>query len=82
LKSGGLRKRGEKTAQRRSEMPIYDKSTNQLLTKYLEENLKPQQTIEREQIVKWFKKKYPKIKSNTVEGIELNAEDFTRKRII
>jgi endonuclease len=47
-------------------MPIYDKSTNQLLTEYLQENLKPEQTIEREQIVKWFKEKYPKIKSNTV----------------
>jgi endonuclease len=47
-------------------MPIYDKSTNQLLTEYLQENLKPGQTIEREQIVKWFKEKYHKIKSNTV----------------
>jgi hypothetical protein len=47
-------------------MPIYDKSTNQLLTEYLQANLNPGQTIEREQIVKWFEKNYPKIKSNTV----------------
>jgi endonuclease len=47
-------------------MPIYDKSANQLLTEYIQQNLQPEQTIEREQIVKWFKDKYPKIKSNTV----------------
>lgn len=47
-------------------MPIYDKSTTQLLTEYLDNNLKPGQTIEKDQIVKWFKDNYPRIKSNTV----------------
>ena len=47
-------------------MPIYEKSTNQLLTEYIKENLKPGQVMAREQIVGWFKSHYPKIKSNTV----------------
>jgi hypothetical protein len=47
-------------------VPIYNKSTNQLLTEYLQQNLKQDQAIERDQIVKWFKEKYPKIKPNTV----------------
>lgn len=47
-------------------MPIYDKSTNQLLTEYLEANLNPKDIIEKEQISSWFAKNYPRIKSNTV----------------
>lgn len=47
-------------------MPIYDKSTNQLLEEYIKENLKPGQTIDREEIATWFSENYPRIKSNTV----------------
>ena len=47
-------------------MPIYDKSTNQLLTEYINENCKPGETINKEEIVDWFSRNYPKIKSNTV----------------
>jgi len=47
-------------------MSIYEKSTNQLLTEYIKENLMPGQVIDKEQIVNWFKSNYPKIKSNTV----------------
>jgi len=47
-------------------MPIYEKSTNQLLTEYINDNLKPNDIIEKEQISSWFSKNYPKIKPNTV----------------
>ena len=47
-------------------MPICEKSTNQILMEYLEQNLKPGQTIEKNQIGAWFRENYPKIKSNTV----------------
>lgn len=47
-------------------MPIYDKSTSQLLTEYINENLDPGGTITKEEIVDWCSRNYPKIKSNTV----------------
>ena len=47
-------------------MSIYEKSTNQLLTEYINENCKPGGTINKEEIVGWFSQNYPKIKSNTV----------------
>ncbi len=47
-------------------MPIYEKSTNQLLTEYITENCKPGETINKEEIVDWFSRNYPRIKSNTV----------------
>lgn len=47
-------------------MPIYEKSTSQLLTEYIADNCKPGETINREEIVSWFKQNYPKIKPNTV----------------
>jgi endonuclease len=47
-------------------VPIYDKSTNQLLVEYIHENLGRGQTLEREQIAKWFKDNYPKIRPGTV----------------
>jgi endonuclease len=47
-------------------MSIYEKSTNQLLTEYVEMNLKKAETIDKEQIISWFSNNYPKIKSNTV----------------
>ena len=62
-------------------MPIYDKSTNELLTEYLEQNLKPGETIERQQIVRWFRDNYPKIKSNTVSAhiTKFTTNHHTRK---
>ncbi len=47
-------------------MPIYEKSTNQILTEWIEQNLKPGQTVDKSDIVKWFEENYPRIKSNTV----------------
>ncbi len=47
-------------------MPIYEKSTNQLLTEYIKANLKPGQVMDKDQITSWFKSNYPKIKSSTV----------------
>ena len=47
-------------------MAIYEKSTNQLLTEYIKENLKPGQVMDKDQIVGWFKSNYPKIKVGTV----------------
>jgi hypothetical protein len=47
-------------------MSIYKKSTNQLLTEFLNENCQPGETINKEEIVDWFSRNYPKIKSNTV----------------
>ena len=47
-------------------MPIYEKSTTQILTEYINETLAPGSLIDKDQIVKWFKEKFPKIKSNTV----------------
>ena len=47
-------------------MPIYEKSTNQLLTEYIKSNLKSNQITDKDKIVNWFKNNYPKIKSNTV----------------
>jgi hypothetical protein len=47
-------------------MSIYEKSTNQLLTEFINENCKPGETINREEIINWFSQNYSKIKSNTV----------------
>ena len=47
-------------------MSIYEKSTNRLLTEWIEQNIKPSQTVDKNQIIHWFKEHYPKIKSNTV----------------
>lgn len=47
-------------------MSIYEKTTNQLLTEYIKENLKPGQVMDKDQIISWFKGNYPKIKSTTV----------------
>jgi len=47
-------------------MAIYEKSTNQLLTEYIKEHCTAGETVSKEEIVNWFSKNYPKIKSNTV----------------
>ena len=47
-------------------MSIYDKSTNQLLIEYISSHISPGQSVDRSDIVKWFKSNYPRIKSNTV----------------
>jgi hypothetical protein len=47
-------------------MSIYEKSTNQLLTEFINENCAPGDTLNKEEIVNWFSQNYPKIKSNTV----------------
>jgi len=47
-------------------MPIYEKSTGQLLSEYLKANYKPGEKIEKESISRWFSENYPKIKQNTV----------------
>lgn len=45
-------------------MPIYEKSTNQLLTEFINENCKQGETITKDEIAGWFSQNYPKIKSN------------------
>jgi len=49
-------------------MSIYEKSTNQLLTEWIRQHLNSGQTMDKSQIVSWFKEHYPKIKSNTVNA--------------
>jgi hypothetical protein len=41
-------------------MPIYDKSTTQLLSEYLTTNFKPGETVDRDKIINWFSDNYPK----------------------
>jgi len=56
-------------------MAIYEKSTNQLLTEYIKENLKPGQVMDKDQIVGWFKSNYPKIKVGTVNCHVIKVHD-------
>ena len=54
-------------------MPIYDKSTKELMRDWASKNLVAGQVFEKQQIVQWFKEHYPNIKSNTVS---LHVEGF------
>jgi endonuclease len=47
-------------------MPIYEKSTSQLLSEYLTANYKLGDTVDRDKIINWFSDNYPRIKRNTV----------------
>ena len=50
------------------------------MTGWIEQNLKSEQTIDKNQIVNWFKELYPKIKSNTVNChiIKFTTNNHTR----
>lgn len=57
-------------------MPIYDRPTKVLMHEWADEHLKPGQTFSKREPVEWFKERYPRIKSNTVqmhiEGMSTN----------
>ena len=59
-------------------MPIYDKSTKELMHEFAAQELQPGQVFSRKDAVRWFAEHYPKIKSNTVErhvdGMSVNYE--------
>lgn len=60
-------------------MSIYEKTASQLLTEYIQTNLKLGQTVEKGDIVQWFKENYPKVKSTTVNSLIIA---FTKNREI
>ncbi len=57
-------------------MPIYDKSTKDLMRDWASANLEAGQVFEKQRAVQWFNDNYPNIKSNTVsmhvEGLATN----------
>jgi len=54
-------------------MPIYDKSTKELMKEWASENLISGQEFEKTEVVQWFREHYPRIKSNTVS---MHVEGF------
>jgi hypothetical protein len=58
-------------------MPIYDRSTKELMHDFATEMLKPGQVFGKQDAIKWFAAKYPKIKPTTVAahvgGMAINA---------
>ncbi|MBK0327274.1 DUF91 domain-containing protein [Rhodobacteraceae bacterium F11138] len=54
-------------------MPIYDKSTKELMRDWASKNLEPGQVFSKSDVVHWFSTHYPKIKSSTVS---LHVEGF------
>lgn len=59
-------------------MPIYDKSTRELMHQFVQERVGPGKVFTRADVVTWFKEHYPKIKSNTValhvDGMSVNSQ--------
>ena len=49
-------------------MPIYEKSTRDLMHEFASQRLKPGQVFSRKDAVLWFADRYPDIKSNTVSA--------------
>ncbi len=49
-------------------MPIYNRSTGQILIDYIHGRLKGKDTIEKAEILDWFAENYPKIKQNTISA--------------
>ncbi len=54
-------------------MPIYEKSTKELMRDWASKNLTPGQVFEKKTVVQWFGENYPDIKPNTVS---LHVEGF------
>ena len=58
-------------------MPIYEKTTKELMHEFAAQKLKPGQVFSRNHAVQWFVNHYPKIKSNTVgmhvDGMSVNS---------
>ena len=58
-------------------MPIYEKSTKELMHEFAAQVLKPGQVFSRQDAARWFAEHYPKIKSNTVgmhvEGMSVHS---------
>lgn len=63
-------------------MPIYEKSTRELMHEFAAQELKPGQVFSRKDAIRWFADHYPDIKSNTVglhvDGMSVN--NFTQRR--
>ena len=57
-------------------MPIYEKTTRELMHEFATQELKPGQVFSRKAAIRWFAEHYPKIKSNTVgmhvDGMSVN----------
>ena len=60
-------------------MPIYEKSTKELMHEFAAQKLKPGQVFLRKDAVQWFADHYPKIKGNTVglhvDGMSVNSRN-------
>ena len=58
-------------------MPIYDRPVKALMHDFAKERLSPNKIFEKKEAVDWFAKRYPEIKSNTVEmhveGMAVNS---------
>lgn len=58
-------------------MPIYDKSTHELMHEFAKDKLKKDGIFSKQDAAAWFQQHYPKIKSNTVmmhvEGMSINS---------
>jgi hypothetical protein len=58
-------------------LPIYDRSTKELMHEFAEERLKPGQVFGKRDAISWFAEKYPKIKpasvANSVGSMSVNA---------
>lgn len=58
-------------------MPIYEKSTKELMHEFAAQNLKPGQVFSREDAIRWFADHYPDINRNTVgkhvDGMSVNT---------
>ena len=63
-------------------MPIYEKSTRELMHEFAAQELKPGRVFSRKDAIRWFADHYPDIKSNTVglhvDGMSVN--NFTQRR--
>jgi endonuclease len=57
-------------------MPIYDRPTKSLMADWAKDNIKPEQTFSKPDVIRWFADHYPKIKRNTVtmhvDGMSIN----------
>lgn len=62
-------------------MPIYDRPAKDIMREWANENIKPGEIFKKSDPVAWFRKRYPKIKSSTVEmHVEVMAINNGRLR--
>ena len=60
-------------------MPVYEKSTKELMHEFAAQELKSGQVFSRKDAVHWFANHYPKIKGNTV-GLHVNGMSVNSRR--